>query len=65
MTNSLGPPDRGRHRKRMFDLQGVSCENSLAQEVSPSLEHGVSFGRRSLGKVGKGELHRGRPQEPL
>lgn len=38
----------------------MSCENSLGQEVSPSLEHGVNFGRRGLGKVGKGKLHRGR-----
>lgn len=49
----------------MFDLQGVSCENRLAQEVPPSLEHGVNFGRRDLGKVGKGKLHKGRPQDQL
>lgn len=49
----------------MFDLQGTGCENSFVQEVSLSLEHGVGFGGRGLGKVGKGKSQAGRPQEPL
>lgn len=53
-------PNRGKHRRRTFDLQGVGCEISFVQEVSPSLEHGANFGGWGLGKVGKGKLHTGR-----